>query len=423
MLRILWCSDAIWSQSGYGVETRLTVPRLAALGYDIALLSTFGLHGSKMTWAPGALASFTSDKEQLRALNGLPVYPGGADPFANDVIGQAARDWKADVVITLKDTFVFKPEAFQGLRWCPLVPCDHEPPPPTVIELARHCYRPIAYAPNGLAQLRAAGLDPLYAPHGYDPAIFYPEPRAEARKALGLPDDLFLVGTVAVNRGGVPSRKAWPQNLEAFARFAADKPHARYFIHTNLAQDGFEGGINLSALCGQLGILDKVIYCDQEAYKAGFPDEYLRHYYNAIDVLNAVSVGEGFGIPQLEAQACAAPIIASEFAAARDLCWGGWFVPDVEGARLKFYDGQGAWIFLPEPAAVAAQLEQAYTALSCPDERAARKALALNGAIPYQIDRVVADYWVPVLAELEEQIATEHARGVLRIVRRQEVGV
>src|SRR5690242_1941900 len=98
-LRILWCSDAPWASSGYSVETRLTAPRLAALGHEVALLCTYGLQGAVREW------------------EGLRVYPGGADPFANDVIGHAARDWQADIVITLKDSFVFKPEAFQGLRW------------------------------------------------------------------------------------------------------------------------------------------------------------------------------------------------------------------------------------------------------------------------------------------------------------------
>src|SRR5207253_506253 len=93
-------------------------------------------------------------------------------------------------------------------------------------------YRPIAYAPNGFRALRDVGLDPLYAPHAYDSALLYPMDKHEAREKLGLPQDRFIVGTVAVNRGGVPSRKAWPQNLEGFATFAVQHPDALYYIHT-----------------------------------------------------------------------------------------------------------------------------------------------------------------------------------------------
>src|SRR5689334_3338747 len=157
-MRILWASDAPWARSGYGVETALTAPRLAALGHDVALLATYGLQGATREWASDVLDA-----------NGNPivlrVYHGGADAFANDVIGVCARDWRADVVITVKDSFVFRPEAFQGMRWLGMIPVDHEPIPPPVVQVARAMYRPIAYAPNGFRELRQAGFDPLYCPH------------------------------------------------------------------------------------------------------------------------------------------------------------------------------------------------------------------------------------------------------------------
>jgi glycosyltransferase involved in cell wall biosynthesis len=405
-LRILWCSDAPWSQSGYANITRQQVPALARLGHDVALLTTFGLYGAVREW------------------EGLRVYPGGADSFANDVIGTYARDWRADIVITLKDSFVFKPEAMQGLRWCGLIPVDHEPIPPLVSQIARAMYRPIAYAPNGFRELRQAGFDPLYCPHSFDPKTFHPEDKQAARKFLGLPGDLFLIGTVAVNRGGIPSRKAWPQNLEAFKLFAADKPDARYFVHTDLAGDGFEGGVNIQALAAQLEIGHKIIFCDQARYRhGGFPDEYMRALYNALDVVNAVSVGEGFGIPQLEAQACGTPVITSDFAAARDLNFAGWTVSE----GLRFYDGQGAWVFLPQPSAIAAAMEGAYKTKG-KTGRGRRagllRRLALAGAAEYRLDHVIDRYWRPALEELEAQIGREaRGRGVLRIIRPEEVGV
>lgn len=401
-LRCLIASDAPWSSSGYANQVRQFAPRLAALGHDIALLATFGLHGAVREW------------------EGLRVYPGGADSFANDVIGHYARDWQADVVITLKDSFVFRPEAFQGLRWTGMIPVDHEPLAPAIAQVARAMYRPIAYAPNGFRELRKAGFDPLYCPHSFDPHIFHPVDRQAARKHLGLPDDLFIVGTVAVNRGGVPSRKAWPQNMEAFALFAKDKPNVRWFIHTDIAQDGYEGGVNLSALANQLGCADKIIFCDQDKYrKGGFPDEYLLAYYNAIDVLNAVSLGEGFGIPALEAQACGTPVIVSDFAAHRDLCFGGWKVDE----GLRFYDGQAAWTFIPQPEAVARALDQAYSYLAHETERDVVKHEAIARAAEYTLDTVIQTHWKPALEELERQIAEDSAgRGVLRVVRREEVG-
>jgi glycosyltransferase involved in cell wall biosynthesis len=401
-LRILLASDAFWSTSGYANQVRILVPRLMP-HCDLATLATFGLHGAAIEH------------------QGIKVYPGGNDPFANDVVKQAAQDWRADIVITLKDTFVFQPQAFEGLRWVPLCPVDHEPPPSAVLERLRYAYRPIAYAPQGFRALRAAGMDPLYCPHGFDEKIFHPEDKQAARQFLGLPNDIFIVGTVAVNRGGIPSRKAWAENLQAFAIFARSHPDAFYYVHTALADNGEEGGIPLRQIAAQLGILDRIIPCNQDIYKAGYPDEYMLALYNSMDVLNAVSLGEGFGIPQLEAQACGTPILSSDFAASRDLNFGGWAVPDERGARVRFFDNQGAYVFLPEPAAIAEKLEEAYQALSSPAERERRRGLCLAGAAPYQIDRVVKEHWLPALAELEDSIRNTASRGVLRIVRREEV--
>lgn len=448
MLKILWVSDAADSVSGYAQITRQQAPGIAELGHEVALLATFGHHGAVREWHP----------PHWPAGKNMRVYPGGADSFANDVIGHAARDWQADVVITLKDSFVFRPEAMQGLRWMPMCPVDHEPLPPVVAQVCHAAYRPIAYAPNGFRELRKAGFDPAYAPHSFDPQIMFPVDRSEARKLFGLPDDFFIIGTVAVNRGGIPSRKAWPQNLEAFALFARDKPNVRYFLHTDIAEDGFEGGIPLRPLCAQLGILDKVLFCDQVQYRrATFEDSYLRFFYNAIDVLNAVSLGEGFGIPALESQACGTPVIVSDFAAHRDLCWGGWKVD----RGLRFYDGQGSYVFLPQPEAIAATMEQAYQAMKVPapvtmppeateDEvQRAREEIrahfssaahitvmtadtevtvtnllrerAIAGAVPHALPRVIEEHWKPLLEEVENDIRGEKSRGVLRIVRKEEV--
>lgn len=401
-MRILWVSDAPWASSGYSVQTRLAAPRLAALGHDVALVAAYGLQGAAMAW------------------EGLKVYPGGADPFGNDAIPRAAADWQADVVITLKDAGVYNPQTFQGLRWCPLTPVDHEPIPPAVHQRVAACYRPIAYAPNGLRAMREIGYDPLYCPHAYDPAVFSPVPRDEARRALGLADDLFIVATVAVNRGAEISRKAWQQNLEAFAMFAADKPHARYLLHTDMADDGYEGGFPLRAIAQGLGIVDKVIPSEQGRYRAGgFDEPYLRALYCAANVVNCVSVGEGFGIPTLEAQACGTPVITGGWAASEDLNFGGWEVE--RGDALKLFDRQLSHVYLPLPDAVAGCLRDAYAALSSPRVAAMHRREALHGAQDYQIDTVVEDYWRPALDALAAQIAGEHRRGVVRIVRPEEV--
>jgi len=402
-LRVLWASDAPWATSGYSVETAITTTRLKD-HCDLALLCTFGLHGGMQEWG------------------GMPVFPGGADHFANDVIPKAARAWQADVVITLKDALVFNPQTFTGLRWLPMTPIDHDPSTPQVIERVRQSYRPIAYAPHGFRALRLAGLDPLYAPHGFDPAVYFPQDKVEARTSLGLPSDLFIIGMVAVNRGGLPSRKSWRENLQAFALFARDKPNVRMFLHTDIADDGYEGGIQLRQDMAKLGILDKVLFCDQEKYRyGGFPPEYMRAFYNSLDVLNAVSMGEGFGIPVLEAQACGRPVIIGDWCAHEDLCFAGWKVKKEESHH--WFDGQDGGVFIAKPEAIADRMGEAWTVWQKGSTISMRQlaVLATSGAAPYAIDRVIEEHWLPLLSEISTDILTPRSRGVLRIIRKEEV--
>lgn len=394
-LRALLVSDAPWAASGYGVQIRYIARILRDLGHTVALVASFGLHGARQEW------------------EGLPVYPGGLDGFGNDAIGPAARDFKADVVITLKDIPVYRPQEWgQGVRWVPMVPVDHDPIPQGIVQVLRSAaFSTIAYADFGRVQLAAQGFTPLFAPHAYDSRVLFPEDQAQARQALGIPADVFAVGMVAVNRGGVPSRKAWPQNLEGFALFAREHPNARLFLHTYTGQEGHEGAVNLPVLADQLGILDRVVFVDQEAYKQGLPDEYMRRFYSAMDVLNAVSLGEGFGVPTLEAQACGTPVLVGDWCASGELCFAGAAIPPEDA--LRFYDAQGSYVFIPHPKSIAGAL--AVLAREVPAKREALRQKAIQGAARYEVARVRED-WRAVTRALEAKIAAGPPAGVLRIV-------
>jgi len=207
-----------------------------------------------------------------------------------------------------------------------------------------------------------------------------------------------VVGMVAMNKG-TPSRKAFPQNLEAFANFHKRHPDTGLYLHTEKNERGEMGGVNLPELCNVLGIADCVQYCDQYAKLMGFPPEYMVNAYNAMDVLLAPSMGEGFGIPILEAQACGTPVIVGDWTSMGELCFSGWKIPQKGGAD-KWWTPLASYQYVPRVKAIEQMLELAYK-----HARSSQlSAIARAGALQYDADLITKDYWLPVLTDIERKI-------------------
>ena len=93
-------------------------------------------------------------------------------------------------------------------------------------------------------------------------------------------------------------------------------------------------GANLPAIMESLGLLDgSVLFVDEYRYNfEPYPPALMARSYNAMDVLLAPSMGEGFGIPVLEANACGTPAIVSDFSAQPEVMGAGW---TVEGSTQR----------------------------------------------------------------------------------------
>ena len=397
-LRVLFVSDAPWTTSGYGKQTRFILPILRKLGVDVACLTSYGVHGATWEWSV--------DGERI------PIYPAGHDAFSNDVIPIAAQHWNADVVITLKDVPVYAVEMMEKhvVRWAPMVPVDHEPLTEAVARAMRVAWCPIAYAPNGFNALRKAGFRALYAPHTYDHAIFTPGDRQASREALGWPLDRYVIATVAVNRGGMPSRKAWPQMIEGVRGAVQKNPNILWYAHTNICHDGYENGVNLSHLCHMHGIPQHIFFPDQNRYRyLGFDEAFMAHIYRAADVLLATSVGEGFGVPILEAQACGTPVIIGNWTAMEDLLFDG--ISLSKDDAFHYFDQQGAHIFLPHPDAIT----RAILAMTERSQQTHFREAAIRGTQSFSI-AAVAQHWRETLVTMEEMILRDATPIIHKIV-------
>jgi glycosyltransferase involved in cell wall biosynthesis len=391
-VRILWHSNAPWSPSGYGRQVALFAPRLARQA-ELALSAFHGLQGARIRW------------------NELDVYPSFGGTYGNEcILGHAESLFgglRDGLVLTLLDVPLLDTAIWSRLNVASWVPVDHDPAPPAVSSFfVQTAAIPIAM--SRFAQERLSGVDALYVPHGVDTAVFSPRPRAEARERVGLPAGAFVVGAVAMNKG-YPSRKSLPQIVETFAAFRARHGEAILYLHTDLG-GVYQEGVDLAPLLHAFELDPEIVrFPDQYRYQFDpFGEHHMADVYCSLDVLLNPSMGEGFGLPILEAQACGVPAIVTDFTAMSEVCGAGWKV-----GYDRVWTPMRAWQAWPDVEELVESLEQCY-ALSEQDRRELG-ARAREHALLYDADRVLDEHWLPALEEIERRLAD---RRPLRIAAR-----
>jgi hypothetical protein len=386
-LRILWYSNAPFVPTGYGTQTAQAVTRLIKEGHEVAIHAMYGLEGVSSNW------------------NGIKMYPRGMAPYSDDVLVAHGMDWAngnpklPSLIMTLFDVWPLKSKSLDMVKniasW---VPIDHAPCPADVVDWCKKPnVKPIAMSLFGQKMLNDADVECFYAPHGIE-SVFNPESKMvngdrtfTGRELMGIPDDKFVVMMNAANKGASPSRKSFAENLLAFGIFAQDKTDAILYLHTE--KDGAMGGVNLEHLLHACGIReDQYKIVDQYAYRTGFPQQALASMYADADVLLSASMGEGFGLAVIEAQACGTRVIVSDFTAQPELVGSGWAV-EVQ----PFWDAhQRSWFCIPQVGSIVDALRHSYEAPRGVDQ------VAVDFAQAYNADAVWEAHWKPVMKGLAE---------------------
>lgn len=374
-MRILFHANAPWVGTGYGQQCGLFAPRLESLGHQVAVSAFYGLHGARTSW------------------NGIPVYPGGVTAHGNDVLAGHAEDWKADLVLTLTDIWVLDTGMLKTLNVAHWMPVDSSPLGQYDIgSLTASGATPVAMSEFGREQLEAAGFSPLYAPHGIDCTVFKPGDKTVARKRMGIPRDAFVIGVNAANKD--PARKAYPEQFAAFGLFHADHPDSLLLVHA--LADGGAFGLDLNTLAARCGIQDAIRWSKPYKYTTGgYSAADMAVWYSALDLYSGCAYAEGFGLPLVEAQACGVPVVTTDASAMTEMCGSGWLVQ----GEPSWNPGHRAWWCKPLIGKITECYEQAYSGGA-----AALAGKAREFALAYDADRVLYQYWKPVLEEIEGRL-------------------
>ena len=376
-MKILLWTNSIHEHSGYGKAARYLCEMWQEMGHEIAVAANSGIISAAINW------------------KGIPIYPVRRGMLGLDVLPQYVAHFQPHIVFTLYDVWAL-PDQFRqriGAPWVCYTPVDGEPINNKMHSIVSGCDWPVACSVFGQRTLAAVGIQADYIPLGVDTTIYKPMPKKTARQQLGFDEDLYIVGMVAANKG-FPSRKSWGEAIIAFKLFYDKHPESVLYLHTTREPFGSSEGVHIDHLVARVGLPPESVWViDQGELAVGIDEQRMAYIYNAIDVLLSPSMGEGFGLPILEAQACGTAVVTQDCTAMSEITWNGIATRPIQPfyhAPLDYF-----W-YLASPERVAGALDHIHSGA-----RDARH-IGIEHAQQYSWDNLKAHwsaFWAKVEAE------------------------
>ena len=379
-LRILWYSTIPCCGVGYGVATKNLVSRMIADGYYVEIATKHDL--------PSQLS-----------INGITCFKGTQHDFVNMVQQQEGFDY----IISMMDDWVVPP-SFTFNSWVNCLFIDTHKIHHKLVTACNKAKHTIAVTKFSEQQAKDSGISSLsYAPLGVDTKVFKPDPdtRQWFRKKQGWSDETFVIGIVGINY--INDRKNYINLLKAFKLFHAKHPDSVLYLHTDI-KGSSTGGMPLEWILDNMGFPSNGTGCVQfvnqkDYHKWNISEEHIAATYNGMDLFCLPTMGEGFGMPIIEAQACGKPVIVTDTTSGKELVKSGWLIP-VKDDCLEFSSSL-TWVARVRAPQILEKLELAYDAWKKGKfPQMAKKAR--KEALKYDWDVIYKKYWKPILQRLED---------------------
>ena len=293
--KLLWCGDI--AMTGFGRVTGALLPRLRDK-YDIAVLGS-NYHGDPC-------------EEQ----NLYRVYPASnrfqQAPFGEERIREIIEKEQPDIVCSLNDPWLVADQYRriedlhkQGkFKFVGYLTMDSYNWLGGIDPHINVWDAVIAFTEFGAYEFLKAGINrPITViPHGLDAGVFYPMDKKEARKELGLSEDIFICFNGQRNQ----PRKRMDITIAAFALFAVGRPDAQLYMHCGLKDQGWDL-MPLFAREMKRNGLDpnhRIIMTANTPQPPNVSVEMLNTIYNVADVGINTTKGGGWELVNFEHAAC-----------------------------------------------------------------------------------------------------------------------
>jgi glycosyltransferase involved in cell wall biosynthesis len=346
--RILFCSEATFLNTGYATYTREILNYLNSTGkYEIAEMAAYGEQddprAANIPWKFfGVMPPKNAPEEVKKNYSSVATYQFGEFAFEN-----VCLNFKPDVVCDIRDFWMLdfaERSPFRPLfKWCIMPTVDAAPQARQWIatyQSADACLTYSDWAGEVLKKQSGGKINYLgSSPPSAHPAYHPIEDKSSLKSDFKIDPTTKIIGTVMRNQ----RRKLYPDLFCAFRKFldkVENKHDYMLYCHTSYPDLGwnipellqehnlssyvlftyvcretkkpfaslFKGAITQSPFTGKYGATLANV-------KNGLSYEDLAKVINLFDLYVQYANCEGFGLPQVEAAACAVPVAGTDYSA------------------------------------------------------------------------------------------------------------
>tara|TARA_S200002703_G_scaffold21848_1_gene18464 strand:+ start:5523 stop:6731 length:1209 start_codon:yes stop_codon:yes gene_type:complete len=350
--------------------------------------------------------------------NRFRMYPSSnrhqTEPFGVQRIREVVEREKPDIVFVNNDVWIVnqiysqienlhKKGDFKFVAYCPM---DSYQWAGGLLDKSPAWDKLIIYTEFGAREFMNAGFpkEIVVIPHGVTTSQFTTLDKAECRRELGLKEESFIV----FNGNRNQARKRQDVTIEAFAKFAEDKPDAMLYMHMGLKDQGWDIMSLFAQEMNKRGIdaNGRIIMTSNSPHPPNVPVRLLNVIYNAVDVGVNTCKGEGHGLVNHEHAACGVAQVVPDHTSLKEIFHGAGLLIDTAFVDVDMNFNRR----MPVPSAdhLAEILNDLY------HDREKLKAIGMackeRALDPmYQWDTIAANFEEVFDEVLEEKVDTEQA--------------